>query len=49
MSKAILITSMIFTFIACKKKIIMDFDTTLKPPIAEKTPYQLKKHGDNGI
>ena len=46
MSKAILITSMIFTFIACKKKIIMDFDTTLKPPIAEKTPYQLKKHGD---
>ncbi len=46
MSKAILITSMIFTFIACKKKIIMDFDKTLKAPIADKTPYQLKKHGD---
>ena len=39
---------LIFTlvFSACKKSIPMDFDTTLEPPIAEKIPYQLKKHED---
>ena len=46
MRKTILITSMIFAFSACKKKIAMNFDTTIKSPVAEKIPYQLKKHDD---
>jgi len=46
MRKAILITSMIFVLSACKKKIAMNFDTSIKAPTAEKKPYQLKKHGD---
>jgi oligopeptidase B len=46
MRKTILITSMIFAFSACKKKIAMNFDTTIKSPVAEKIPYQLKKHED---
>jgi oligopeptidase B len=46
MRKAILITSMIFAFSACKQKIAMNFDTTMMPPKAEKIPYQLKKHND---
>jgi len=37
---------MIFAFSACKKKIAMNFDTTITPPLAEKIPYQLKKHED---
>jgi oligopeptidase B len=39
---------MIFTivFISCKKNIPMNFDTTLMPPMAERIPYQLKKHND---
>ena len=36
----------ICTFVCCEKKIEMKFDTTIKAPIAEKIPYQLKKHGD---
>jgi len=46
MRKAILITSIIFAISACKKKIAMNFDTSIKAPTAEKKPYQLKKHGD---
>ena len=46
MRKTILITSMIFAFSACKKKIAMNFDTTIIPPVAEQIPYQLKKHDD---
>lgn len=36
----------VLAFSACKKSIPMEFDTTLEPPIAEKIPYQLKKHED---
>ena len=36
----------ICTFVCCNKKIAMKFDTSTKAPIAEKIPYQLKKHGD---
>ena len=46
MRKFILLTSVIFVFHSCKKKIAMNFDTTLNAPTAEKIPYQLKKHGD---
>ena len=37
---------MIFVFLACKKKIEMNFDTTITAPIADRSPYQLKKHGN---
>ena len=46
MRKVISLTCVIFAFMACKKKITMNFDTTLKAPVAEKIPYQLKTHGD---
>ena len=46
MRNLILLTSVIFVFNSCKKKIAMNFDTTFKAPAAEKIPYQLKKHGD---
>ena len=36
----------ILTFVCCKKKIVMKFDTSIKAPVADKIPYQLKKHGD---
>ena len=36
----------IFTFVCCKKKIVMKFDTSIKAPVPDKIAYQLKKHGD---
>ena len=36
----------ISTFVCCKKKTVMKFDSTINAPRAEKIPYQLKKHGD---
>ncbi len=46
MIRIIKIVIIICTFVCCEKKIAMKFDTTIKAPIAEKIPYQLKKHGD---
>ncbi|MDC1048210.1 S9 family peptidase [Flavobacteriaceae bacterium] len=37
---------MIFVFSACKNKIEMNFDTSITAPIADRSPYQLKKHGN---
>ncbi len=37
---------MIFVFSTCKNKIEMNFDNTITAPIADISPYQLKKHGD---
>jgi len=46
MHKFILFIFMIFVYSACKKKIEMNFDTSITAPIAERSPYQLKKHGN---
>ena len=46
MHKVILFIFMIFVFSACKKKIEMNFDTSITAPIADRSPYQLKKHGN---
>ena len=48
MRSYILITSLIFVaiFSTCKKKSSMNFDTNILPPVADKIPYQLKKHND---
>ena len=46
MHKVILFIFMIFVFSACKKKIEMNFDKSITAPIADRSPYQLKKHGN---
>ncbi len=43
MRKIIFIIFVSFIFSSCKKKVIMNFETSLMAPIAEKKPYQLKK------
>jgi oligopeptidase B len=44
--RLILILIVIGSISACKKNVPMNFDTTLQPPLAEKTSFQLKKHDD---
>ncbi len=46
MLRVIKIIVIISTFVCCKKKIVMKFDSTINAPRAEKIPYQLKTHGD---
>jgi oligopeptidase B len=45
-TKLMLMLIFVTSFSACKKNVPMNFDTTLQPPDAEKTPFQLKKHDD---
>ena len=45
-SKLILLLIFAEFISACKKNIPMNFDTSLQLPLAEKSPFQLKKHDD---
>ena len=44
--RLILILIFKVSILACKKNTPMNFDTSIEPPLAEKSPFQLKKHDD---